>query len=201
MMKSTILATALAAFVVPAFAAPVVGKPAPAFELADSNGTKHALEQYKGRVIVLEWNNPECPFVRKHYGAKNMQKQQAEATAAGVVWLTINSGAEGKQGHLDPAGANAYLAAEGAKPTAYLFDGDGTVGRAYGARTTPQIAIIDKDGMLRYQGGIDSIASADVEDIARAVQYVPQVLSELAAGKDVSVTSSEPYGCSVKYGG
>jgi peroxiredoxin len=173
--------------------------PAPDFTLADSNGKNVSLAQFRGKTVVLEWNNPECPFVRKHYGAGNMQKQQADAKAHGVVWLTINSGADGKQGHLDSAGANAFVSAQHATPTAYLLDPEGTVGKAYGARTTPHMYVIDTTGVLRYMGGIDSIPSADQDDIAKATQYVPQALGELAAGKPVSVKTAPPYGCSVKY--
>jgi peroxiredoxin len=176
-----------------------VGTAAPDFTLNDSNGNRVALSQFKGKIIVLEWNNPDCPFVRKHYGAGNMQKQQAEAQSQGVVWLTINSGAGGKQGHLDGTEANAFVAQQHATPTAYLLDPEGTAGKLYGARTTPHMYVIDAQGMLRYMGGIDSIASTDKEDIARATQFVPQVLAEIKAGKPVSVTTSQPYGCSVKY--
>jgi hypothetical protein len=184
----------------PAWAKVAVGEPAPDFSLTDSNGKRQTLSQYKGKVVVLEWNNPECPFVGKHYGSGNMQKQQADATAAGVIWLTINSGAAGKQGNLDAAGANAYIAKVASKQTAYVFDPAGSAGHLYGARTTPHIYIIDAQGTLRYMGGIDSIASTDKEDLAKATQFVPQVLAELKAGKAVSVTTSQPYGCSVKYG-
>ena len=184
----------------PAWAKVAVGEPAPDFSLTDSNGKTQTLSQYKGKIVVLEWNNPECPFVGKHYNSGNMQKQQAEAIAAGAVWLTINSGAAGKQGNLDAAGANAYVAKVGGKQTAYLFDPAGTAGHLYGARTTPHIYIIDAQGVLRYMGGIDSIASTDKEDLAKSTQFVPQVLAELKAGKAVSVTTSQPYGCSVKYG-
>jgi hypothetical protein len=184
----------------PAWAKVAVGEPAPDFSLTDSNGKTQTLSQYKGKVVVLEWNNPECPFVGKHYGSGNMQKQQADATAAGVIWLTINSGATGKQGDLDAAGANTYVAKVGGKQTAYLLDPAGTAGRLYGARTTPHMYVIDAQGVLRYMGGIDSIASTDKDDLAKATQYVPQVLAELKAGKAVSVTTSQPYGCSVKYG-
>jgi hypothetical protein len=184
-----------------AFASIEIGKPAPPFSLAGADGKTHSLTDFQGKTVVLEWNNPECPFVKKHYGSGNMQKQQAEATAAGVVWLTINSGAAGKQGHLDATSANAYIDKSGAHPTAYLFDVNGKVGHAYGAKTTPHMYVIDKDGNLRYAGGIDSIASADQGDIADATQFVPQVLAELAAGKVPSTSKSEPYGCSVKYGG
>lgn len=183
-----------------ALASVEIGKPAPGFSLMGADGETHSLADYRGKAVVLEWNNPGCPFVRKHYDAGNMQGQQADAVAAGAIWLTINSGASGKQGHLDAQSAGAYVAAENARQTAYLLDSDGKVGHAYGARTTPHLYVIDKDGLLRYAGGMDSIASADKDDIKAAVQYVPQVLAELAAGKPVSVTRSEPYGCSVKYG-
>ena len=197
--------TAIALFLVcgistPAWAKVAVGEPAPDFSLTDSNGKTQTLSQYKGKVVVLEWNNPECPFVGKHYGGGNMQKQQADATAAGAIWLTINSGAAGKQGNLDAAGANAYVAKVGGKQTAYLFDPAGTAGHLYGARTTPHIYIIDAQGVLRYMGGIDSIASTDKEDLPKATQYVPQVLAELKSGKSVSLSTSQPYGCGVKYG-
>ena len=197
--RITLIAAALA-FAVPAFAAPVVGKPAPDFSVTDASGKTQSLAAYKGRTVVLEWNNPECPFVGKHYGAKNMQAQQAEAASEGVVWLTVNSGASGKQGHLDGAAANAYVAKVGGKEAAYLIDGDGKVGHAYDAKTTPHMYVIDKDGVLRYMGGIDSIASTDKEDIPKATQYVRQALAEIRDGKAVSVPTSEPYGCSVKYG-
>lgn len=184
----------------PAVAKPVIGRPAPDFSVTDASGKTQSLSAYKGKTVVLEWNNPECPFVRKHYGAHNMQTQQSEAAAQGVVWLTVNSGAVGKQGHLDAAAASAYVAKNGGKEAAYLLDADGKVGHAYDAKTTPHMYVIDKDGVLRYMGGIDSIASTDVDDIPKATQYVRQALAELAAGKPVSVATSEPYGCSVKYG-
>jgi hypothetical protein len=184
----------------PAWAKVAVGEPAPDFSLTDSNGKTQTLSQYKGKVVVLEWNNPQCPFVGKHYGSGNMQKQQSDATAAGAIWLTINSSATGKQGDMTGAAANAYVAKVGGKQTAYLLDPSGQVGHLYGARTTPHMYVIDKGGMLRYMGGIDSIASTDKEDLDKATQYIPQVLAELAAGKPLSVTTSEPYGCSVKYG-
>lgn len=195
-----LLAATLAVFAVPALASPAIGEAAPDFSAPGSDGSTHALADYRGKVIVLEWNNPQCPFVRKHYGAGNIQKQQAEAAANGVVWLTVNSGAPGKQGQLDAEGAKAYVAQQKASPAAYLIDSDGRVGRAYAAKTTPQIAIIDHEGVLRYNGAIDSIPSTDADDIAEATQYARQALAEIAAGKPVSVTTSEPYGCSVKYG-
>ena len=182
------------------FASATVGQPAPTFSLVDGSGAAHALSDYKGKIVVLEWNNPECPFVKKHYSSGNIPKQQADAIAQGVVWLTINSSAPGKQGHLDGAGAKAFDAQYHAAPTAYLLDADGKVGHLYGAKTTPHIFIIDEKGMLRYNGGIDSIPSVDKDDLAKATQYVPQVIGEIKTGKAVSVSTSEPYGCSVKYG-
>jgi len=200
-MHRILLATLLTLFLAaPALAKVSIGQPAPDFTLTDSNGKTRSLSQFKGKVVVLEWNNPQCPFVGKHYGGGNMQKQQGDATAAGVIWLTINSSATGKQGDITGAEANAYVAKVGAKQTAYLLDPSGEAGRMYGARTTPHMYVIDKAGVLRYMGGIDSIASTDQDDLAKATQYIPQVLAELAAGKAVSVTTSEPYGCSVKYG-
>jgi hypothetical protein len=184
----------------PILAAATVGAAAPDFSAVDSKGRKHSLGEFKGKTVVLEWNNPECPFVKKHYGSGNMQKQQAEATAAGVVWLTVNSGAKGNQGYMDGGAADAFVQKAGAKPTAYLLDTDGAVGHAYGARTTPHMYVIDGSGTLRYMGGIDSIPSADQDDLGKATQYVRQALGELSAGKPVSVSTSQPYGCSVKYG-
>jgi hypothetical protein len=184
----------------PALSKVSVGQPAPDFTLTDSNGKSRSLSEFKGKIVVLEWNNPECPFVGKHYGSGNMQRQQADATAAGVIWLTINSSATGKQGDIDGAAANAYIAKVGAKQSAYLLDPTGRVGHLYGARTTPHMFVIDKAGVLRYMGGIDSIKSTDQDDIAKATQYIPQVLAELGADKPVSVATAEPYGCGVKYG-
>jgi len=200
-LRISILAAFTAAVVSSgAFAAVTVGSAAPDFSLPDANGKMQTLSQYKGKTVVLEWNNPGCPFVQKHYSSGNIPKQQADATKEGVVWLTINSGASGKQGHLDNAGAQAFVAQYHAAPSAYLFDGDGKVGHLYGAKTTPHMYIIDAGGALRYMGGIDSIASTDKDDLAQATQYVPQALAELKAGKPISVKTSEPYGCAVKYG-
>jgi hypothetical protein len=191
----TLLASLLAA----SAHAATVGQPAPAFTLTDSKGQTHSLADFKGKTVVLEWTNHECPFVKKHYGAENMQAQQGSAGADGVVWLTINSGAAGKQGHVDAAGAEAVMARDGFKAAAYLLDASGDTGRAYAAKTTPHMYVIDGEGVLRYNGAIDSIPSADQADIPKATQYVTQALGELAAGKAVSVASTQPYGCSVKY--
>ena len=197
-MRKTLLAMTLGLLSSAAMAT-TVGEPAPGFTLTDSNGKSHSLPDFKGKTVVLEWTNAECPFVKKHYGANNMQAQQAEATASDVVWLSINSGAPGKQGHVDGAGANALMAAQGFKSSAYLLDASGDTGRAYAAKTTPHMYVIDGEGILRYNGAIDSIPSADQADIPKADQYVQLALAEMAAGKPVSVSSSRPYGCSVKY--
>jgi peroxiredoxin len=176
----------------------MVGQPAPAFSLTDSQGKTHQLADFKGKTVVLEWTNAECPFVKKHYGPGNMQAQQGEATAAGVVWLTVNSGAPGKQGAVDAAGANAVIASSGGKQTAYLLDASGDVGRSYGAKTTPHMYVIDAEGVLRYAGAIDSNPSADPADIAGATQYVKAALADLSAGRPVAVANTQPYGCSLK---
>ena len=183
----------------PALAAPPIGSQAPNFQLADANGKPVTLGQFKGKTVVLEWNNPGCPYVKKHYESGNMQKAQAAARKDGVVWLSINSGAPGKQGHMNGAQAKAFVAAQKAQPTAYLLDPKGAVGKSYGAVTTPHMYIIDKAGKLVYAGGIDDKATASQADIAGARNHVLAALSELNAGKPVSVATSRPYGCSVKY--
>ena len=184
----------------PAWAADAkIGEPAPAFTLTDTAGVTHNLSDFAGKTVVLEWTNHDCPFVKKHYNGENMQRQQADATADGVVWLVVNSSAEGKQGHVSAAQADRIQADWKAQQTAYLFDTDGTVGQAYGAKTTPHMYIIDADGVLRYNGAIDSIPSANVADIEKAEQYVELALAELAAGQPVSRPLTQPYGCSVKY--
>ncbi len=176
-----------------------VGQPAPALALIDSTGMTRSLADFAGKTVVLEWTNHGCPFVKKHYGAENMQAQQRNATAGDIIWLSVNSSAPGKQGHVDGAGAEKVRSDAKAAQTAYLLDPDGTAGRAYGAMTTPHMYIIDPEGVLRYAGAIDSIPSADKSDIAKATQYVPQALAELAAGQPVSVAVTRPYGCDVKY--
>ena len=180
-------------------AAARVGEPAPAFSLTDSNGKAHALADFKGKTVVLEWTNAECPFVKKHYEPKNMQTQQGEAKSSEVVWLTVNSGAPGKQGHVDGAGANAIIASTGGQQAAYLLDPAGEAGKAYGAKTTPHMYVIDGEGVLRYAGAIDSNPSADPADIPGATQYVDAALGDLAANRAVARGTSQPYGCSVKY--
>ncbi|MCG6990041.1 MAG: thioredoxin family protein [Gemmatimonadetes bacterium] len=183
----------------PGRAGPEIGQAAPAFTLPDTYGKEHALEQYSGKWVVLEWLNYDCPYVRKHYSSGNIPGQQKKWTDQGVIWLAVVSSAPGKQGYFEPAAMNARSAKEGSRATAVLLDPDGTVGHLYDARTTPHMFVIDPQGVLRYMGGIDDVPSARVGDLQRATQLVDQALTELFAGKPVSVTTSRPYGCSVKY--
>ena len=196
-----ILPLALALIAAPALAAPQLGRAAPDFALTDANGRNHKLSDYRGKTVVLEWNNPGCPFVRKHYDSGNMQRTQAAAKAAGAVWLTINSGAPGKQGHMSGAEANAFVARTKAQPTAYLLDFKGVVGRGYDAKTTPHMYVIDARGTLVYAGGIDDKPASDAADVPGARIHVTAALAELKAGKPVSMASTRPYGCTVKYAG
>ena len=177
----------------------VVGKAAPDFTVADTSGKAHTLSSYKGRHVVLEWVNFGCPFVAKHYGSGNMQRLQKAYMDKGVVWLAVNSSAEGKQGHHSPAEVHALLKEKASAPTAYLLDTDGKVGHLYGAKTTPHMYVIDPKGTLVYAGGIDDRPTTDVADIAGATNYVQAALDETLAGKPVSTAVTKPYGCSVKY--
>lgn len=198
MMRSTLFAALLAtATTVPA--AVTVGQPAPDFTAIDTNGTEQRLSSQRGRYVVLEWTNHDCPYVRKHYGAGNMQAQQRDATGSGAVWWSIISSAPGQQGHVSAADADRLTASRDAAPSAVLLDEAGDVGRLYGAKTTPHMYVIDPEGRLIYMGGIDSIASASRDDIPAATQYVRVALQEAMAGKPVSQAVTRPYGCSVKY--
>jgi peroxiredoxin len=199
MMRSDALRAAvfLGATLAPsaATAAAVVGQPAPSFSLADSNGKTHALGDYKGKVVVVEWVNPSCPFVKKHYDSGNMPSLQKTATGRGVVWLAVNTSG----GRLTADQANAFVKEKGAAPTALLLDGDATVARAYGAKTTPHMFVIDPRGVLVYAGAIDDTASTDPADIATSKNYVRAALDATLAGRKVEVASTPPYGCAVKY--
>ena len=178
---------------------PQVGAPARDFRLTDSNGRNHSLAQYRGKTVVLEWNNPGCPYVQKHYKSGNMQRTQTAARERGVVWLTVNSGAPGKQGHMTGAEANAFVAEQKGRPTAYLLDGRGVVGKAYAATTTPEMFVITPAGRVGYMGAIDDKPTNKVEDVPGARNHVLAALDELRAGKVVSVAKTRSYGCSVKY--
>jgi hypothetical protein len=191
-------AAAVAALALPAAAQQTNGQKATDFKLTDASGKTVQLSDFKGKTVVLEWNNPGCPFVQRHYEG-NMQKTQAAARAGGVVWLTINSGAPGKQGYMRGAEAQKWVADKKAGPAHYLLDPKGVVGKGYAAKTTPHMYIIDGAGTLRFQGGIDDKPAARVEEMGSARNHVLAALNEIKAGKPVSVAQTTPYGCSVKY--
>ncbi len=193
---ATITAIALAS---PLAAAQRTGATAQDFKLTDVNGKTVQLSEFRGKTVVLEWHNPGCPFVSKHYNSGNMQMTQKAARAQGAVWLTINSGAKGKQGHMTGAEAKALIAKQNIQSNNYLFDTKGLVGKAYGAKTTPHMYIIDAAGTLVYQGGIDDKPTANPADIKIARNHVLEALGEIKSGNKVSVAHSRPYGCSVKY--
>lgn len=197
-VRRSLIAAALAAPLL-AVANANVEAPAPAFTATTADGKTVNLADYKGRTVVLEWTNHDCPYVKKHYGSGNMQSQQKDATGQGVVWLQVISSAPGQQGFVDGATAKKLNADRGAAPTATLLDPKGELGRLYGAQTTPHVYVIKGDGTLAYKGGIDSIPSAKVEDIAKADPYVKLALADVAAGRKVEKASTRPYGCSVKY--
>jgi peroxiredoxin len=179
--------------------APVVGQNAPAFTGMDTLGQQVSLEQYRGKIVILEWTNPECPFVQKHYGSGNMQALQKEATAQGVVWLSIDSSAPGQQGFVSASEAQRLTQQRGAAPTRMLLDPTGEIGHLYNARTTPHMFIIDPTGKLVYMGGIDDKPTTSKSDIPGAINYVRAALTDLASGRPVATPVTRPYGCSVKY--
>ncbi len=192
----------LAAFGLPAFAASdavQIGDPAPQFTAVDSQGNIRHLSDFRGETVVLEWTNAECPYTRKHYSSGNMQSIQALAEERHVIWLTVISSAPGKQGYADGPAANALTHSRNAHPTAVLLDPTGTVGRLYHAKTTPHMFVIDKNGVLKYMGGIDSIATADVSDIPSAEPYLKEAMLAVVDDKPVAHPVTRPYGCSIKY--
>ena len=176
-----------------------IGAPAPTFSLTDSNGKTVSLADFKGKTVVLEWTNHDCPYVRKHYGGNAMQALQKKWTAQNVAWLTLISSEPGSQGYVSGPEANKLTADRGAAPTAVLMDPKGDVGRAYGAQTTPHMYVITGDGTLVFMGGIDDKATTRLEDLKTAKNFVDAALTEVAAGKPVSATTSRPYGCTIKY--
>ncbi len=194
-----IVAGILAGLAAVAAAQAVVGQPAPAFTATDSNGKPESLADFKGKWVVLEWTNNECPFVKKHYGSGNMQKLQKAYTGKGVTWLSVISSAPGQQGYADGAKANTLTQERGASPTAVLLDPQGKLGHLYGAKTTPHLYVIDPQGRLVYNGAIDDKPSTDPADVPGAKNFLASALDQAMAGKPVTVASSQPYGCSVKY--
>ena len=181
------------------WAAAKVGEAAPAFTALASTGRSVSLASYRSKIVVLEWSNHECPYVRKHYETGNMQALQKEATGQGVVWLTVISSAPGEQGYVSPAQANELTTSRGAAPTAVLLDPKGTVGRLYGATNTPHMYVIDPAGLLRYAGAIDDRPTTRTSDVQGAHNYVRAALHAVAAGQPVEAPVTHAYGCTVKY--
>lgn len=194
-----VAAVAAIALASPLAAAQKNGALAQDFKLTDVNGKTVQLSQFRGKTVILEWHNPGCPFVAKHYNSGNMQATQKAARQQGAVWLTINSGAKGKQGHMTGAEAKTLIAAQNIQSSNYLLDTKGLVGKAYGAKTTPHMYIVDGSGILVYQGGIDDKPTANRADIKDARNHVLAALGEIKSGSKVSLAQSRPYGCSVKY--
>jgi hypothetical protein len=183
----------------PALAAVQTGRPAPDFTANDSKGAQHTLAGYRGRIIILEWTNHECPYTVKHYTTGNMQALQAAAIGSGAVWLTVVSSRPGQQGHVEATQADRLTATRNAKPTAVLLDPKGQLGRLYDARTTPHMFVIDGAGTLAYMGAIDDRPTASQSSVKGARNYVREALDAVAAGRPVALASTRPYGCSVKY--
>jgi len=199
-MKKLIVLSALAAFAAQgAFAEAVPGQDAPAATFTCTGGKSHAVADFKGKYVVLEWTNPGCPFVKKHYGSGNMQKLQKELTGQGVVWLTVNSAAPGKAGHMTAAKWDVLAKEQGSAASARVVDESGEVGRAFGAKTTPHSFVVGPDGKVLYTGALDDKPTTDVADLAGAVNYVKQAIEESKAGRPVSTPRTPPYGCGVKY--
>lgn len=199
MIRSLLAAAALSLSASLAFAAAEPGKPAPTFEVKDANGKVQKLSDYSGKWVVLEWFNKDCPYVKKHYGSGNMQNLQKTITGKGVTWLTVNSSAKGKQGYTDAPESLKVAKERNAVPTAILLDSDGKVGKAYGAKTTPHMYVIDPKGVVVYAGAIDDNDSSDPKVIEKSKNYVTAALDAAMNGKKVETASSRPYGCSVKY--
>jgi hypothetical protein len=176
-----------------------VGDRAPDFTATDSNGRVHKLSEYPDKFVVLEWTNRGCPYTQKHYNSGNMQRLQREWTSRGVIWLTVISSAPGKQGYVKAAEENAYVKQVNAAPTAVLLDPTGVLGHLYDAKTTPHMFIVDTKGILIYNGAIDDRPTTDLADVNGARNYLSLALEEATSGKPVSIPTTRPYGCSVKY--
>lgn len=182
-----------------ALAAPTIGAAAPAFTATDQDGRSRSLAEFRGKTVVLEWTNHDCPFVKKHYGSNNMQGLQREAAAKGIVWLSVASSPPGEQGHVTAEQARALTAERGAAPAAVLLDPQSRIARAYGATTTPHMYVIDGEGVLRYMGGIDSIASNRADDVAKAEPLAKNAMLAVADGRAVAHPVTRNYGCAIKY--
>lgn len=189
----------LFSFIMSSQAEVTIDKPAPAFELINQVGKTIRLNEFKGKAVVLEWYNQDCPFVRKFYDAKKMQELQAQAKKQGIVWLTIASSAPGKQGHLTQKSAQNRVKVEGSKASHILLDPSGDMGQAYGAKTTPHMFIIGAEGDVLYDGAIDSVPSTNINDIKQADNYIEMALQDLSLSRPIKMAKTRPYGCSVKY--
>jgi len=181
------------------YAAVAAGDMAPDFQLPDAAGQERSLADFKGKYIVLEWTNPDCPFVKKYYGPGNMQQLQETYTAKGVIWLSMASSAPGLQGYYDGKAWQKLTQERKAYPTAVLLDPAGTVGKLYGAQTTPHMFVIRPDGKVIYSGAIDSTPSPHPEDITGSTNFVAQALDEAMSGREIKTALTKAYGCSVKY--
>lgn len=195
----SLMVIALLSFSTPGMASPEIGRPAPSFTTDDTMGQTISLADFKGKTVVLEWTNPDCPFVHKHYDTGNMQALQKEAVADGVIWIAIDSSAKGKEGHYPASELKAIYAERKATLSHVVIDDTGRIGKLYGAKTTPHMFVINADGDLVYSGAIDNTPTADKDDVKTAKNYVRQALSDIKAGQTVTTPSTNPYGCSVKY--
>jgi peroxiredoxin len=201
-MKTKLILTVLTTLAAGALYAgdvPPVGSAAPDFSAPDTTGKTQSLSEFKGKYVVLEWFNPECPFVKKHYGSDNMQKLQQEYTSKGVVWLTIDSNAPGTEGNLTAEQAQKIMNSWKTKQTALLLDPDSKIAKVYGAKNTPNMVVINPEGKIVYEGAIDSKASPNPADIPTSTNYVKAALDESLGGKAVSNAQTKPYGCHITY--
>lgn len=198
-MKSLVLATLAGAFALATVSAKEVGKSAPQFAAKDVKGASVSLADMKGKTVVLEWVNFDCPFVKKHYSGGNMQKLQADAAAKGVVWITVNSAGEGKDAYMEPSKFGELASSKGSKAAHVITDGDGKIGKAFDAKVTPHMFVIDKEGKLVYDGAIDGNDSSDAADVDGADKLFANALEAVLAGKEVKNAKNKPYGCGVKY--
>ena len=198
-MKSILLTAALGAFALVTATAAEIGQGAPAFSAKDLNGKVVSLGELRDKVVVFEWVNFGCPFVKKHYASGNMQKLQADYTAKGVIWITVNSAAKGKEGYQETEKMAEIAKENGDKSTHFIIDSDGKIGKAFGAKVTPHMFIVNKEGMLAYDGAIDSKATTEKDDVATADKLFANALDAVLAGKDVVNAKNQPYGCGVKY--
>ena len=196
-----LISAALLLVVTPLLSAPQVGELAPDFSATASNGKTYHLADFRGKFVVLEWHNNGCPYTRKHYESGNMQRLQKEWTAKGVVWFTVISSAPGTQGYMTADAENTYIGRMNAAPTAALLDGSGEIGHLYDAKTTPQMVIINPQGIMIYDGAIDDHPTSDASDIPNSKNFVQAALTDAIVGKPLAIGSTRPYGCSVKYAG